>query len=63
MVIFFGKISLLGWALIFLIFALVASAFGFERIAGFSFLIARLFAMIFVFLLVLVLVLHLIYKI
>lgn len=63
MVIIFGKISLLGWALIFLIFAIVAGIFGFERIAGFSFLIARFLAMIFVFLLILMLVLHLIYKI
>lgn len=58
-IIIFGReLSLLGWALVFLILALIAGVFGFEIIAGFSFFIARLLAMIFFILLILALIFH-----
>lgn len=55
------EFSLLVWAAIFLILSVVAGVFGFGMIAGFSFFIARLLAMIFFILLILALIFHFIH--
>jgi len=62
-IIFGNEISLLAWAAIFLILALISGAFGFGMIAGFSFFIARILAMIFFILLILALAFHFIHMI
>ena len=43
-----GISSLLGWAIVFLIVALIAGVFGFGLISGLSFTIAKWLAVIFV---------------
>ncbi len=48
----------LGWAIIFLIIALVAGIFGFGFISGLSFTIAKWFAMIFVILFIISIIAH-----
>jgi uncharacterized membrane protein YtjA (UPF0391 family) len=50
------------WAIIFLIVALVAGLFGFGLIAGFSFTIAKWFAVIFVVLFLISVIAHTIKK-
>jgi uncharacterized membrane protein YtjA (UPF0391 family) len=53
-----GVTSWLAWAIIFLIIAIVASAFGFGFISGVSITIAKWLAMIFVILFIISVVAH-----
>lgn len=53
-----GVTSWLVWAVIFLIVALVAGAFGLGLIAGFSFVLAKWLAMIFVILFIISVIAH-----
>lgn len=56
-----GSISgWLGWALVFLILALVAGVFGFGLISGLSFTIAKWLAIIFVILFIISVIAHVI---
>jgi len=48
----------LGWAIVFLIVALVAGIFGFGFISGFSFMIAKWLAIIFVMLFIISVIAH-----
>ncbi|MDP1694761.1 MAG: DUF1328 domain-containing protein [Candidatus Woesearchaeota archaeon] len=57
-----GLSSLLGWAILFLIVALVAGIFGFGLISGLSFTIAKWLAMIFVILFIISVIAHVIKK-
>ena len=57
-----GLSGLLGWAILFLIVALVAGIFGFGLISGLSFTIAKWLAMIFVILFIISVIAHVIKK-
>lgn len=52
------EMSLLNWAVTFLILSLVASVFGFGLIAGLSFSIGKLFAIVFIILFVFTVIAH-----
>lgn len=53
-----GITSLLGWAIVFLIVALVAAVFGFGLISGVSITIAKWLAIIFVILFIISIIAH-----
>lgn len=55
-----GLTGLLGWAVVFLILALVAGIFGFGLISGLSFTIAKWLAIIFVVLFIISVIAHVI---
>ena len=50
--------GLLGWAIVFLIIALIAAVFGFGLISGVSFVIAKWLAIIFVILFIISVIAH-----
>ena len=53
-----GITSLLGWAILFLVVALIAAVFGFGLVSGVSFTIAKWLAVIFVVLFIVSIVAH-----
>jgi len=53
-----GVISWLGWAVVFLIIAIIAAIFGFGLISGISFSIAKWLAIIFVILFIISVIAH-----
>jgi uncharacterized membrane protein YtjA (UPF0391 family) len=55
-----GLTGLLGWAIAFLILALVAGVFGFGLISGLSFTIAKWLAIIFIVLFIISVIAHVI---
>ena len=50
--------SWLGWAIVFLVIALVSGVFGFGLISGFSFMVAKWLAVIFVVLFIISVIAH-----
>jgi uncharacterized membrane protein YtjA (UPF0391 family) len=51
-----GRLSMLGWALMFLVIGLIAAVLGFTTIAGTSFAIAKFLAVVFLVVFVILLV-------